>query len=216
MLLSEKREYVDLMMGLFEEYNAILKDSVINNWFSSLEDVPLYEFRQAIIDYIKNEKYPPRLAGIREYLPSQSSVGADEAWDHVPKSENESGYVTGRMMQALGVAEDLIANGDWIGARLAFIRTYNNLKPDDEFRYSEAYGVEYEEKEQRKINDYKLLENKGWMNKSQMQMIAPKGLLMIESGLSKTQTESNVKRVTELRLITSTMLNSSQKDTGKD
>ena len=217
MLSNDRNEFNKTLMEMFAVYYKQPEQATYSLWWNAFIDYPIEDIRNAFSSYMRKVTYPPTPAGVMQLMDSKiHDVLADEAWSYVPKNESESGYVTARMMQALGVAEELIASGDLIGARLAFTRTYDSLDSDNDFYYSEAYGVPYEEKEQQKIDSYKLLENKGWMTKEKLLMLMPKRLHMIENGLSKTQIESREKQVSKLRLITNTMLNSSQSDTGHE
>lgn len=215
MLLSDKDQFEEMLIILFDAYNKVPTDTNFNTWFTIFEEYEIPIIKIAFIAYSKSSKFPPVPAGVLEYIGGRErNIGAEEAWDHVPKLEHESGYVTGRMMQALGVAEELLAMNDYIGARLAFIRTYDNLPEDNNFKYSQAYGVPYEDKKQRKIDDYKLLENKGWIKKENLLKLKPPELLMIENGSSKTLTESQKKLGKDTVSTILEMLNSSQTNTG--
>jgi len=216
MLLNERNEFEEMLVILFDAYLKEVSEMKVNTWFSLFEKFSLDEIKVAMQTCMRKEEYLPNPAKVMKYLPSKiHDISAEEAWDFVPKLETESGYVTSRMMRALGVAEELLAVGDTIGARLSFIRTYNNLPADNKFYYSEAYGVDYEEKEQRKINDYKLLAGKGWMSKEQLKMITPSRLLMIENTSEKTQKESNKKQAAKLRSTIKEMLCLNQKNTSQ-
>ena len=211
MLSTEKKEFSKALRELMALYNRPAEHGVYSTWFNLFEEHPLLEIKKAFAEYAKNEKYPPVPAGVIEYLPKCKVLTAEEAWSHVPKTEYQSGWVTSRMMGALGVAEELITCGDNIGARIAFVKSYNNTKENNDWFYSEAYNVPFDEKVKRKFNDYMILEDKGWMPKNE-KMKPP----MIGSGSNEMLTESSKKQVAKLRLITSTMLNSSLEDTGKD
>ncbi len=217
MLSSDKSEFNKTLMELFAIYYKQPEEPTYALWWDTFKDYSVDEVKNAFSLYIKKVSYPPTPSGVMKFISSRiHDVIAEEAWEFVPKLETQSGYVTARMMQALGAAEDMLLSGDKIGARLAFIRTYNNLPEDNDFFYSEGYDIAYDEKEQRKIDDYKLLENKGWIAKESLMMIAPPRLLLIENGSQKTLTESGKKQVSKLRLITSEMPCLNQSDTGQE
>lgn len=52
--------------------------------------------------------------------------GAEEAWAMIPKDECGSVVWTAEMSEAYGVAYQLLADGEGIQARMAFIETYRN------------------------------------------------------------------------------------------
>ena len=51
--------------------------------------------------------------------------GADAAWGAFPKTDEEAGVVTDEMLAAWGAARKLYADGDKIGARMAFRERYD-------------------------------------------------------------------------------------------
>lgn len=53
--------------------------------------------------------------------------GAEEAWASAPKNEVQSVVWTDEMAQAWGIAAPLLAEGDAIAARMAFVETYRKL-----------------------------------------------------------------------------------------
>ncbi len=55
----------------------------------------------------------------------------EQAWNMIPKSEWDAGYISQQMSEAMGACQDSIDRGDLIGARMAFIETYKELIRDD-------------------------------------------------------------------------------------
>lgn len=53
--------------------------------------------------------------------------GAEEAWAMMPRSESQTVVWTEEMAQAWGTASDLIAEGETIPARMAFVERYRAL-----------------------------------------------------------------------------------------
>lgn len=53
--------------------------------------------------------------------------GPEEAWSMVPKDEAASAFWTTEIREAYGVAHALIASGDTVQARMAFLERYRNL-----------------------------------------------------------------------------------------
>jgi hypothetical protein len=53
--------------------------------------------------------------------------GPEEAWSMIPKDEAASAFWTTEMREAYGVAHALIASGDNVQARMAFLERYRNL-----------------------------------------------------------------------------------------
>lgn len=63
------------------------------------------------------------LAAVIERL-DDGRPGAEEAWALLPKNEADSAVITGDMRAAMGPALELIAAGDAIAARMAFLEVY--------------------------------------------------------------------------------------------
>lgn len=217
MLSNEKSQFNELLMNLFSIYNKEPDQNVYDMWFSIMEKYPLGEIKFAFSKYAENVKYPPIPAAVIDFIPSKPrTIVAEEAFDYIRKLGGNSGYVTSRMLRALEVAEDSLAEGDIKSARFAFINTYNNQPDDDKFFYSGGAGVDYENEARIKIEALNLLESKKWVSNEKMMLMKPKVLRMTDSGSSKTKTKSNKEQAAKLRLIMQGMLDSSQSDTGAE
>ena len=62
-----------------------------------------------------------------EKLQPDGRPGADEAWAMIPQDEAATVVWTDEMAQAFGIAWPLLAEGDKIGARMAFRDAYNRI-----------------------------------------------------------------------------------------
>lgn len=62
-----------------------------------------------------------------EKLQPDCRPGADEAWSMIPHDESATVVWTEEMAQAFGIAKPLLAEGDKIGARMAFRDAYNRI-----------------------------------------------------------------------------------------
>ena len=206
MLLNDRKEFNKSLMMLFSAYGKQPDLQIYDIWWNIMEEFEMADVKKGFNQYVTNQKYPPVPAAVLEYLPRLKVMTAEEAWAHIPKTQYESAWVTSTMMQAFGVAEDLLVSGDKIGARIAFIKSYNNTQETGNWFYSQAYNVPFEEKKQRRISDYKLLEEKRCLPVSK-----EIDRLQIENTSESYQKNINEKGLKKLRLITNEMLNSSQK-----
>lgn len=95
-------------------------------WWASMEDVTIQEFTQAASTHVKTSRFSPTPADIRDISGANNNghLPPEEAWNRVPKSEHDGGWVTDEMMQALGACRDSIVRGDMVGARKAFLEHY--------------------------------------------------------------------------------------------
>ena len=173
MLLTDKKEFSIALRKLMLVYGRNSDPEVFSTWWQIFERYELSEVNSAFLAFAENESvYIPLPKDVKKYIASNGrDPTAEEAWDYVPKSESQSSYVTKRMMRALGVAEELIVMGDMLGARISFIRTYEDLPADNIFQYSGGYGVAEEEKLRVKVESYKLLKAKQWVSQEQQTTI---------------------------------------------
>jgi len=210
-LSNERNEFNKSLMILFSAYGKQPDPQVYDIWWSIMEEFEMVDVKKGFNQYVTNQKYPPVPAAVLEYLPRLKVMTAEEAWAHIPKTQYESAWVTSTMMQAFSVAEELLESGDKIGARIAFIKSYNNTPETGNWFYSQAYDVPFEEQKQRRIADYKLLEEKRCLPVS-----AEIDRLAIESTSENSQKQINRKGLEKLRSITNEMLSSNQKDTSQE
>lgn len=132
--------------------------------------------------------------------------GPEEAWNLLPKSEREGGYVTHQMMASAPF--DLIDRGDLIAARKAFIETYSRAdksgKP--EFFYSSPTVGSTEEKVDIKSKAIMLARDKKWISEDRAQ-----GLLSQLSPSSKGNLTNLINQSNSKALKTSTNPKNSSK-----
>lgn len=106
-------------------------------WIDVLQPYSIEAVEGAFAVYLRTGSRCPFPADILKFLPDISGhIGAEEAWNHAPKTERDCGYVTDQMMTALGSAQDSIDRGDMIGARMAFIESYRR-----EVAQAQAQGI---------------------------------------------------------------------------
>ena len=111
--------------GLTAERQAI--------YATSLADIPVDKLRHAIKRAIRELKWFPKIAELRELagLSPESTAdgrpGVEEAWALCPKSEETSTVWTEETAEAFEVARKLLDDGDHIAARMAFKEKYSAL-----------------------------------------------------------------------------------------
>jgi hypothetical protein len=115
---------------------------------SSLSDIPPDDLRLAIRRAIKELKWFPKVAELRE-LACASSIGSDgrpgpeEAWASMPKGErmeDDSVVWCEEERIAYGACRSLLLEGDLIGARMAFKERYEKELAD---AHSEGRAVHW-------------------------------------------------------------------------
>lgn len=99
----------------------------------ALADIPVDRLRRAIRTAVRELKWFPKIAEIRELAGTSSEVssdgrpGVEEAWAVCPKSEEMSAVWTDEMAAAFEVARKLLNEENEIAARMAFKEKYASL-----------------------------------------------------------------------------------------
>lgn len=89
-----------------------------------------YEIISQALQNVRNSQKPFTLGLIIseiELLKPNGRIGAEEAWAIYPHDEATSAVITDEMAEAMQVAQELLNEGDSIGARMAFKEAYNRI-----------------------------------------------------------------------------------------
>ena len=194
---NDKTEFNKRLDGLMLTYGKESNPKVFDFWFNLMIDFSLEEISKAMTLYARTVRYPPVPAGVIELIPGSSGISGDEAWAHVPKLETDSGWMNQRMATALGGALPLIDAGDMIAARMTFLAAYKNAEDDNDWFYSRAQGVGFEVAEREKVDQHKLLEDRGWVKPNENI-----NNLRLEMDTNPVLTDKNKKRSAELVQMT--------------
>jgi len=124
---------VDEITALAEAFGEGLTGERITIYAKALEDVPAEQLRQAIRVAIRELKWFPKVAELRELAGILSGTvddgrpGPEEAWARMPKGdhmEDDSVVWCEEERIAYGACRSLLLEGDQIGARMAFKERY--------------------------------------------------------------------------------------------
>lgn len=107
-------------------------DFLVEIWMQSLSAYPIELLKQAAVSFANssrrafgNQIMPGALI---EFLPSQlGHPKTEQAWNAIPKSERDGGWVTDQMITAYGRCQDSLSRGDHIAARMCFNESYGDL-----------------------------------------------------------------------------------------
>lgn len=120
--------------GAAWDFHKPLSDRALAAAFAQLSTYPLNVVLAAINAHMldpRRGQYAPKPADIVAQIeagsPRLNRLSADEAWAMMPASEEESIVWTDEMAQAFAIASPLLADGDRIGARMAFKGAYERL-----------------------------------------------------------------------------------------
>lgn len=126
MRIEEKTEFAKILGILMDTYDKEISETKISIWWNVLQDISIADFRKAATQHLKTGKYAPRPADIRELAGANKSEWPtpEEAWNEIPKSESESGWMCAEMSAAMSACWDSLMRGDMFSARLAFLEAY--------------------------------------------------------------------------------------------
>lgn len=126
---EDRKKFGELLGSFFSVINVPFKPEVMPWWFDALAAFELSDIKTAMHAFTadpKRERGPVMPGTILGYLPSPyGHPTPEQAWNHLPKSEHDGGYVTSLMMEAFADCSDSLARGDFIGGRKAFIESYS-------------------------------------------------------------------------------------------
>jgi hypothetical protein len=107
----DKEEFKKIAIAIktsFPDSNVLQDSSAMDIWFMMLSDLPYEVAQAATLEYISTNKFPPKIADIREkssgYLNAPISDWS-EAWETVLKLIRKFGYM--EEMQALANMDDI-------------------------------------------------------------------------------------------------------------
>lgn len=119
--------FVEILNGVLDVYGKQRSDVAIALWWKLLERFDLVQVEAALAEHVAASKFAPTPADIITILTSRDGrPTADEAWSMIPRDEQASVIWTDEMSKAYGIAAPLLAHGDAIAARRAFIDRYES------------------------------------------------------------------------------------------
>lgn len=106
----------------------VLSTGAMKMVIDALSKYPLDALLLAINKHVQSARFAPAPNDIISLLESGNKrLSADEAWAMMPADESETVVWTDEMAEAYNIAYDLLADGDKIGARMAFKAAYTRL-----------------------------------------------------------------------------------------
>lgn len=128
----DKKRFMSAMGGLGTAFKVSVSEDQFRLYWSLFNEYSIDEFETACFQFLKRGKFFPAPAELLELIPSSKAkqhVSADEAWGIVMASmdEYETVVMTKEIAEARGIAYDIYAAGDKIGARMAFKDAYNRI-----------------------------------------------------------------------------------------
>ncbi len=173
---SEGKIFFKVLNGVLaaSKFGKPLDDDVFGIWWGLLGDKTLEEVRGALEAHMRLSGDAPYPHDIISMLNAKLGyMGAEEAWNRLPKDESSGSYVNDQMMVAWGACSDSLERGDLVAARMAFIEVYSKAiakaKLHGErakYHYSAPTGLDYEQKlVVKRLATIEAVEL-GWLDKS--------------------------------------------------
>lgn len=126
-----KTEIAKAIVLLTAEYDLpAFSREKIDMWMRALSKFPPGSVMRATENHLQTCRFKPQLADIVagcKALVGGEWLGAEEAWARMPKSEMDSAMLTDEIAQAIAIVAPMMANGDYIAARMAFKDAYTRL-----------------------------------------------------------------------------------------
>lgn len=128
---EDRKAFAELLRGVSEVYGTTMGSTGLEIWWNALAEFPIAAVRAALSGHVKDPvagKFSPKPSDLIARIQAQDGrPGAEEAWSMMPRDEDTSVVWTEEMAQAFGVAGPLLADGDAIAARMAFLERYRTL-----------------------------------------------------------------------------------------
>jgi len=122
---ADKTRFQDTLAAVYDYYGKTLTEAAAKLWWRTMRArVSIEQFEGLMAKQLETSEFLPRIANIVEAL--NPHPAPEEAWNRVPKSEYEGGWVTDEIMAGLAACHDSIDRGDMVGARMAFIESYKS------------------------------------------------------------------------------------------
>jgi hypothetical protein len=129
-------------------------------WDLTRREIALQEFQAAAMLHMRTCKFPPQLSEILDLARTAKWPEPEQAWNMAPKSEAESAWMCQEIATALASCQDSIDRGDLIGARKAFLESYQaqlkHVRGEPQWWISEASIGDHQSRVEAKA---KLLES---------------------------------------------------------
>ncbi|RNM07963.1 hypothetical protein [Dickeya undicola] len=134
--LAVMREFAELMKATLSVYGKDSSKPVIRLYWNAVGTFDIALIRQALSQWITDPEqgqFAPKPAdiirNIQNIIGRPSWIGANEAWAIALPAQDEANTVvwTAEIAEAWRIASPIMAGGDRVGARMAFISVYERL-----------------------------------------------------------------------------------------
>lgn len=125
---EEFKAFSRMLSDVADYYGKPLAPAGIQIYWNALAAFDLPIVRTLLNEHVQTNKFMPAVSELLDQLKARDGrPGPEEAWGMIPLDEAGSVVWTEEMAEAFGVARHLIADGDRIVARMAFLESYRAL-----------------------------------------------------------------------------------------
>lgn len=124
---DQRKEFAEVMRATLEVYGSSLTRGAVETWWRLLEAYDLEHVKGALQEHLTESVYPPKPADVLSRLQQlDGHPDSDEAWRYALDAMSEDATVlwTDEIAQAKTAADPIYAEGDRVGARMAFKAAY--------------------------------------------------------------------------------------------
>ena len=122
---SDKKKLREILEGEYAIHSKELTGAMAKAWLRHLEPYSIEAIEGAFDANARSSGRCPVPADVLRFLPDPlGHLGPEEAWNRVPKTEADAGYMTDQMAEGISAALDSIDRGDMVSGRMAFIEAY--------------------------------------------------------------------------------------------
>lgn len=138
------KDFALVMTYLFNAYGKDVNDNVIKTWYAFFKENTIDEFKNAVYQIVKTERYFPSIAMVNEVIVKQNipclSLDGEDEWQKVLDAIHEHGWDTQKALDSLAlptrnVVERLgynhlcMADGNLLyNYRSSFLKAFENEK----------------------------------------------------------------------------------------
>ena len=184
--MDNKQEFAELLTDVLSMYEKTPTPKQMLFWWNALCEYDFESVSKAFTLHAKISEFAPVPASIIKHLPDTSGwLSPEEAWNALPKTEYDGGYVNQGIMTAMGACLDSLDRGDTVAARMAFIERYKQILVEAKMSgerpawyYSAPSLGSYDQKQQTKQQSLSIARDKKWislesLNNANKQLNAP-------------------------------------------
>lgn len=201
MIDSDLPQFRTLLTDMYTMHGRDLTAGMVKVWLDQLGIYSMDAIQGAFTAYWRTGRQPPLPADILRFLPDPfGHIGPEEAWNHLPKSDRDAGYVTDQMMAARAAAEDSIERHDYVAGRMAFIEAYKRevsqaqaMGVKAKYWYSAGLGLSHEER----LN----LKERHVLEAAERKWIEPQRALRLLEDICSEQRKSLTPHLTRLQKL---------------